>query len=1245
MADNVTVTPAGSKMVFASGSTDLLTLSGNVSGSDASLGYLTLSNNAAASTTGFWIVNNNASSVGGNQYANLAFSSADASMIKFYKGSGSDGTTALDNFTIYSEGDGSMAQFEWRGSGKMTLLSGGNVGINTSTPGEKLHVQGTARITGKTAIGSTTAPTLDGVSISNTIQVAEKSSISGPAGAGWGTFWVSGSTPNVPMFTDDAGTTIQLGAGGGTFGGSLSDNYIPIGTAADTIGNFVLGLTENNGIWIGSDPSSVTDTATGSVALGITALDSVTTGDGNTAIGRGAGTAINTGEYNTFVGHKAGEQATTSNYNNFFGNLAGYSGTRGNQNNAFGYYALSINQGDNNVAMGHNAMQGEAGVSTSDSIGIGAYALRNVSGTASHNVAVGYGALQGPGAGTTASYNTAVGRSAGDGTTTGHSNVYMGYKAGYTNTTYTGNVYIGFEAGYANQMNLNTFIGWNAGRYATGVQKSVFIGSNAAGADAATGDDNTIVGYKAGYDLTSGYSNVIMGYATAENITEGHTNTLLGMRAGDSINTGNSNTAIGYKAGANVTTGTGNVFIGFEAGDNTDHDTESDKLVIANTNTTSPLIGGDFSSGGTLTFITSGNAPYSTVFKHSQVSSGGEDGIAIDAREPRLSLINRRDTDETWKIMANNGNSSLQIAKDSQLVKAIFSPDDGGGVTFGIAAAAATSGIAIAQGASMSFDNTTTNRIYRTGSDMSYLSNELHYFNNPVKVDGNLATASLGQALEFADRDDLLIRGTASYDMEITAPQDVAFGIDSDDNETTHAFLWKKDTKTPSSAGTQLMRLQEDGKLGLGTTPTELFHVYSASTNTMALFESGDNTASIRLKDPNSTQYIHTNASILSLGPQTSVHAGNININSSGYLGIGTTTPEGVLHTANNSGVNIFQRSNDSASYGTNLYIRKSRGTVGSESNTQDGDMIGQIGFSPYYGDYDNYAASISAKVTGTLAADTTPGYLAFSTAAAGANTVSQRMCIDAAGNVGIATTAPAQKLHVEGGFRFRDGNSSSQRLEGYGWNDNFALVVSGTDALGLAGGTPGVRFLDQSANVHLTIQETGTNSALLSGADSAGLYFATQSGTRLELTGNNIIKTGQTIDNAQVYSNGAVNTATSARQVYVVEAVADPGQAGATFTTTLNLPDGNEGGERFTVTCIAVGNFKPPGVVLTGSVVLGGTFINGTNFVSPTITSFTGATAANTSVMQVKTYNFTWVAAQHGVSSVGGWVYTVNTM
>ena len=97
----------------------------------------------------------------------------------------------------------------------------------------------------------------------------------------------------------------------------------------------------------------------------------------------------------------------------------------------------------------------------------------------------------------------------------------------------------------------------------------------------------------------------------------------------------------------------------------------------------------------------------------------------------------------------------------------------------------------------------------------------------------------------------------------------------------------------------------------------------------------------------------------------------------------------------------------------------------------------------------------------------------------------STRMYITSAGKVGIGTTSPQQTLHVEGTFRVRDGNSSSQRLEGYGQNDNFVLAVSGTDALALSGGTPGVRFIDGSANPHLTITESGTNAAQFSAASA----------------------------------------------------------------------------------------------------------------------------------------------------------------
>ena len=372
----------------------------------------------------------------------------------------------------------------------------------------------------------------------------------------------------------------------GTIAGTLSDNYLPIGTAANTIGDFVLGLTEDNGIWIGSDPSSVTDTATGSVALGITALDSVTTGDGNTAIGRGAGTAINTGEYNTFVGHKAGEQATTSSYNNFFGNLAGYSGTRGNQNNAFGYYAMSIQQGTNNVAMGHNAMQGEAGADNDESVGVGAYALRNISGTADMNTAVGYAAMQGAATGITAAgqYNTAVGNRAMRDLTSGYGNVAMGRDALRTISSGYSNVAIGYQAGYSVAAGRkNVAVGNQAGySMATGTG-SVMVGEYAGGNN--TADYNVGVGFQALDANTSGDLNIGIGKNTLGANTTGNNNVALGHEAlltnvdGDyNIAMGNyalytlepadgagKNVGIGHQAGYAVTTGTGNIGIGYRA--------------------------------------------------------------------------------------------------------------------------------------------------------------------------------------------------------------------------------------------------------------------------------------------------------------------------------------------------------------------------------------------------------------------------------------------------------------------------------------------------------------------------------------------------------------------------------------------------------------------------------------------------------------------------------------------------------
>ena len=53
--------------------------------------------------------------------------------------------------------------------------------------------------------------------------------------AGYGQLWVRNDTPNVLVFTDDAGTDTVLGAGGGGIGGSIANNQLAIGSGVDTI--------------------------------------------------------------------------------------------------------------------------------------------------------------------------------------------------------------------------------------------------------------------------------------------------------------------------------------------------------------------------------------------------------------------------------------------------------------------------------------------------------------------------------------------------------------------------------------------------------------------------------------------------------------------------------------------------------------------------------------------------------------------------------------------------------------------------------------------------------------------------------------------------------------------------------------------------------------------------------------------------------------------------------------------------
>lgn len=89
----------------------------------------------------------------------------------------------------------------------------------------------------------------------------------------------------------------------------------------------------------------------------------------------------------------------------------------------------------------------------------------------------------------------------------------------------------------------------------------------------------------------TGSHNVFLGDRTGFNSTSSQNNVFIGRQSGLNNGTGSNNVAIGYQSGYRANSG--NVFIGYRSGF---FETGSNKLYIDNSDTNTPLIGGDFSS-------------------------------------------------------------------------------------------------------------------------------------------------------------------------------------------------------------------------------------------------------------------------------------------------------------------------------------------------------------------------------------------------------------------------------------------------------------------------------------------------------------------------------------------------------------------------------------------------------------------------------------------------------------------------
>jgi len=263
--------------------------------------------------------------------------------------------------------------------------------------------------------------------------------------------------------------------------------------------------------------------------------------------------ALNTGE-SVFIGDDAGINDDLSNNKNVFvGYQSGYSNTVGLVNTFAGYKSGQSNTGGVENTF-YGAYSGAANTTASQNTFYGAYS--GASNTSSRNAFFGY---QSGEANTTGADNSFFGAWSGDLNTTGSSNAFFGRSAGAANTTGSSNAFFGRHTGAAN----------------------------------ITGLDNAFFGGYAGFYNTVGSDNAFFGRSSGSGNTEGTDNAFFGRSSGGSNTTGSYNTFIGRNSGYSNTTGSSNVFLGYQAGFN---ESGSNKLYIDNSNTSSPLIYGDFST-------------------------------------------------------------------------------------------------------------------------------------------------------------------------------------------------------------------------------------------------------------------------------------------------------------------------------------------------------------------------------------------------------------------------------------------------------------------------------------------------------------------------------------------------------------------------------------------------------------------------------------------------------------------------
>jgi hypothetical protein len=715
---------------------------------------------------------------------------------------------------------------------KVTINNNGNVGINTTSPNDKLHVVGNIRmVDGNQALGKVIVSDANGT-------------------ASWS------NAPSINILRDaDNDTKVQVEE-------SADEDKIRFDLGG--IEHYVMTdgrlevLNTGHSIYMGQNAGPNDDgTSNNNIGIGVNALANNISGGGNVAIGSNTLTNSNTSD-NTAIGENTLTALTSGQGNTIIGKGGFQTNSTGSFNTSLGLYAGYYNTGSSNVFLGHRAGQDETGsnklyidnTNTSSPLIYGDFSTNELNimgelgiGTATPaeelHVVGNIRMVDGNQAANKVMVSDANGTASWAAASTLSPNKiidadadtkiqveesadedkirfdmagteYLVMSAGRLNVLNTGgSTFLGSDAGLVDDLsaNYNTFLGYFSGKANT------------------TGDNNVAVGAGSLESNVSGSGNTSVGRMAMLTRTSGSDNTALGREALYSNVSGTNNTALGSLAGSNAT-GSGNVFIGYKAGED---ETGNNKLYIDNSDITTPLIYGDFSTD--------------------EVTINGEMGIGINPPAYDLDIY-KTEVNVNQRVYSNdalgighlltgaNGGGHINLVANSSVATYLGVPVGLSGVVTDytdMVFATGTGGTATEQ------MRITTSGSVGIGTGATAPAAPLHISVNnassqvlvtPSSTSGQDAAVTVRGARNGSTSTNQAQLKFENYDVDLSASNTMGTIVGKVTNSTTNVGDLVFNTSSDGTTISETMRLTSGGMVGIGSNnPTQAKLVVNGSQN------------------------------------------------------------------------------------------------------------------------------------------------------------------------------------------------------------------------------------------------------------------------------------------------------------------------------------------------------------------------------------------------------------------------------